>query len=80
MPKYKVIKTSNLVDSLVIIEADTVQEAQVKAHEFVEEYNNLGNGHENNWTLKSVTAIIDTAPPSDPEPEPIIEPPPRDLE
>lgn len=81
MPKYKVIKTSSLnIDSLIIIEADTLQEAQVKAQEFVEEYNNLGNGHENNWVLKSVTEIIDTAPPSGPAMEPIIEAPPRDPE
>jgi hypothetical protein len=82
MPKYKVIKTSNSIniESAIVIEADTLEQAQVRAQEFVEEYNNLGNGHEDNWVLKSVIVITDTAPPSDPTPEPIIEAPPRDPE
>ena len=82
MLKYKVIKTSDSVDieSTIVIEADTLEQAQVQAQEFVEEYNNLGNGHANNWVLKSVTEIANTAPPSDPAPEPVIEAPPRDPE
>ena len=82
MPKYKVIKTSDLVDVeySIIIQADTLEEAQINAQNFVDEYNELGNGHVDNWVLKSVTAIIDIAPPSGPLPEPIIEAPPRDPE
>ena len=80
MPKYKVIKTSDSVDieSTIIIQADTLAEAQVDAQNFVDEYNNLGNGHADNWVLKSVTEIVNTTPPSDPEPQPGIENPTRD--
>ena len=80
MPKYKVIKTSDSVDieSTTIIQADTLAEAQVNAQNFVDEYNNLGNGHADNWVLKSVTEIANTAPPSDPVPQPVVEAPTRD--
>ena len=82
MPKYKMIKTSDSVDieSTTIIQADTLGEARVRAQEFVDEYNNLGNGHADNWVLASVTEIVDTAPPSGPAPEPVIEIPDRDQE
>jgi len=82
MPKYKVIKTSDSVDieSTIVIEADTLGEARVRAQEFVDEYNNLGNGHADNWVLTSVTEIVDTAPPSGPAPESVIEIPDRDQE
>jgi hypothetical protein len=79
MPKYKVIKTSESVDveSTTIIEADTLEQAQARAQEFVDEYNNLGNEHVDNWVLDSVIEIVNIAPPSDPPPEPIIQVPPR---
>jgi hypothetical protein len=81
MPKYKVIKTNPAgVESSIIIETELLSEAQTIAQEFVNEYNNLGNDHSTDWILKSVTELISVAPPSTPDPEPVMEAPPRDPE
>jgi hypothetical protein len=64
MSIYKLTATSkvNSVNLTNNIEANSYNEAYEKALAFVNEYNNLGNGHTSNWVLQSVTQLASPAP------------------